>query len=267
MAPHDPRETWGQYHKMYSEAEIDLPPNFMQEHPFDNGALSIRDENLAARPRDEQEVRKHIADYYAMITHLDTAVGKVMDELKESDEYENTIFVFAGDNGLAVGQHGLMGKQSLYDHSVRVPLIFAGPGVQAGQRRDDLCYLIDVFPTLCDLAGLETPDTVEGKSLASAVADGEGPGRDHLLLAYTDVQRGVREDRWKLIEYAVGDQRHTQLFDLERDPWETQDLSGEPSAAGEVARLRGKLTAWRDQLDDDRPAQGGDFWARCSDLA
>ncbi len=263
MAPHDPRETWGQYHKMYPPEKVDLPPNFRPSHPFDNGAMEIRDEKLASRPREEEEVRGHIADYYAMISHLDAAVGKVLDELKDSGDFENTIFVFAGDNGLAVGRHGLMGKQNLYDHSVRVPLLMAGAGIQPGQRRDDLCYLIDIFPTLCDLAGLDTPASVEGSSLAEATRGQAGPGRDHVLLAYTHLQRGVRERRWKLIEYAVGDQRHTQLFDLEKDPWEIEDLSRDAACQEHVSRLRGKLTAWRDELDDDRPGQGREFWQKC----
>ncbi|MFP4356719.1 MAG: sulfatase-like hydrolase/transferase, partial [Phycisphaerae bacterium] len=214
MAPHDPRETHEQYHRQYPASQVELGPNFMPQPPCDPGTMQIRDEKLAAQPRKPDEVRQHVADYYAMITHADAAIGRVIDDLKRRGLYENTIIVFAGDNGLAVGRHGLMGKQNLYEHAVRVPLILAGPGIPAGQQRDGLCYLIDLFPTLCELLGSETPASVEGLSLAEHLADPAAAPREHLLLAYCDKHRAAREDRWKLIEYVVDGRRHTQLFDL-----------------------------------------------------
>ena len=126
LAPHDPRVMPEEFRQMYDPAAIELPPNFIGGHPFDTGALRIRDENLAEFPRAPEEVRQHIAEYYAMITHLDYQLGRVLDTLEVKGLRENTIIVFAADNGLAVGQHGLMGKQNCYEHSVRVPLIFSG---------------------------------------------------------------------------------------------------------------------------------------------
>ena len=121
-------------------------------------------------------MRRHIAEYYAMITHLDAETGRLLDVLEQRGLADDTIIVMAGDNGLAVGQHGLMGKQNLYEHSVRVPLIFAGPGVPRGETRDSYAYLLDIFPTLCDLADVPVPDTVTGRSLVPALAD-PGPPR------------------------------------------------------------------------------------------
>ena len=136
LAPHDPRVMPERFKEMYKPEDMELPPNFMGGHPFDNGALHIRDEELAAFPRNPEEVKEHIAEYYAMITHLDYEIGRVIQKLEEKGLLENTIVVFAGDNGLAVGQHGLFGKQSCYEHSNRVPLIFAGPGIPQGEKRD-----------------------------------------------------------------------------------------------------------------------------------
>lgn len=133
MAPHDPRTMPREYLEMYDPAAIDLPPNLLPEHPFDNGELRVRDELLEAWPRTPEAIRRHIAEYYAMITHADAQMARVMAALEEAGEAENTIIIFAGDNGLALGQHGLMGKQNLYDHSLRVPLVVSGPGVPAGQ--------------------------------------------------------------------------------------------------------------------------------------
>ena len=174
MAPHDPRTMPAEYLRRYDPGRLTLPPNFLPLHPFDNGALDIRDELLAGHPREEVEVRRHIAEYYAMITHLDAETGRLLDVLERRGLIDDTIIVMAGDNGLAVGQHGLMGKQNLYEHSVRVPLIFAGPGVPRGETRDSYAYLLDIFPTLCDLADVPDPGYRHGP-LAGAGAGRSRP--------------------------------------------------------------------------------------------
>ncbi len=104
----------------------------MPQHPFDHGALIIRDENLAAWPRTEEVVRDQLAEYYGLITHLDEQVGRILAALDENGQAENTIVVYAADHGLAVGSHGLLGKQNLYEHSMRCPLIVRGPGIPQG---------------------------------------------------------------------------------------------------------------------------------------
>lgn len=250
MAPHDPREMPAEFLNLYDPDEIDLPASYRPEHPFDNGQLRIRDEMLAGFPRTEDEIRRHIAEYYAMISHLDAGVGRILEALEATGEAENTIVVFAGDNGLAVGRHGLMGKQSVYDHSVHVPLLFAGPGLPAGARRDAFCYLLDVFPTVCDLAELPTPGSVEGSSLAGVLAGSEARVREQMLLAYRHLHRAVQDKQYKLIEYNVEGTRITQLFDLQADPMETTNLAGDPLHQQTIARLRGDLARLRQASDD-----------------
>src|SRR5690606_25798798 len=169
-APHDPRMAPEEFASQYPPDEILLPENFMPEHPFPNGELKIRDENLAPFPRTEENTREHIAAYYAMISHVDAQIGRVLDALDQSGQAENTMIIFAGDNGLAVGQHGLMGKQNLYEHSIRVPLIISGPGIPQGEKRETLCYLLDLFPTLCEFIDIPTPDSVEGVSFAPVIS-------------------------------------------------------------------------------------------------
>jgi arylsulfatase A-like enzyme len=260
LAPHDPRTMPQRFLDMYDPDAIELPENCLPVHPFDNGELSVRDEKLAGFPRTASEVRRHIAEYYAMITHLDHEMGRVVDALESTGQLENTIVVFAGDNGLSVGQHGLMGKQSLYDHSVRVPIIMAGPGVPENQRSHSLCYLLDIFPTLCDLLGLDTPASVEGNSLKPCLDDPSASVRDVLHLAYRHLMRGVSDGKHKLIEYAVEGHRRTQLFDLENDPWETTDLIEDSGHGETVAKLRGEVEKWREELNDQWEPQGGVFW-------
>ena len=222
----------------------------MPEHPFDNGELVIRDEKLAPWPRTPEIVRQHIAAYYAMITHLDVYIGKLLETLKETGHADNTIIIFAGDNGLAVGQHGLLGKQNLYEHSIRVPLVITGPNIPKGKKSDALCYLLDIFPTLCELTGLPIPKTVEGKSLVPAITGEKQHLRDTLFFAYKNVQRAVCDERYKLIEYFVEGTRRTQLFDLANDRWEVNNLSEAPEHAEQLARLREEMTRWQKEVAD-----------------
>lgn len=261
MAPHDPRVMPEQYQQMYDPAQMPLPDNFMGGHPFDNGALKIRDELLADFPRDPAAIQEHIADYCAMITHLDAQIGRVLDALEGSGQAENTIVVFAGDNGLALGQHGLMGKQNLYEHSVRVPLILAGPGVPQNRRSDALVYLLDIFPTLCELLGMTTPESVEGQSLGPVLNGQTDTARAVLPLAYTGYQRGLRTRQHKLLEYHVNGRRTTQLFDVQADPHELHNLALDESMVETLQGLRDELVRQRDAADELETPWGTEFWS------
>ncbi len=249
-APHDPRMAPKKFKDMYNPDEIPLPKNFMPEHPFDNGELKIRDELLAPFPRTPDIVREHTAAYYAMITHLDEQIGRVLETLEEKGYADNTIIVFAGDNGLAVGQHGLLGKQNLYEHSVRVPLIISGPNMPRDKTCPALCYLLDIFPTICDLTGISTPQTVEGRSLLPIIRGEKENIYDSVFGAYKEFQRMVRDDRYKLIEYDANGVKNTQLFDLTNDPWELNNLYTVPAYSDQLNRFRTELTKWQKKLDD-----------------
>ncbi len=243
-APHDPRMAPEPYADMYDPAKIPLPPNFLPEHPFDNGELRIRDEMLAPFPRTPEAVRRHIADYYAMISHLDFHVGRVLKALDKSGHAKDTIVVYSSDNGLAVGQHGLLGKQNLYEHSLRVPLVLRGPEIPRG-RTDALVYLHDLFATISELADVKTPEEIDSQSLAPVIRGERTSVRDHLLGAYRDVQRSVRDKRWKLIEYRVKGESHTQLFDVENDPHERTNLADVPAQQENLKRLKTLLRRTR----------------------
>jgi len=261
LAPHDPRSMPQEYRDLYDPDEVELPPNFLPVHPFDNGELKVRDEALAGFPRTESETRRHIAEYYGMITHLDAQIGRVLEALDEAGETDNTIIILAGDNGLAVGQHGLFGKQSCYEHSIRVPLVFRGPGVPAGVKSEANVYLYDIFPTLCELTQTPVPDTVEGQSLVGAMANPGDIVRDAMYYAYTEKHRSVKSGGWKLIEYVVeGKHTRTQLFDLDSDPWEMANLAPAPAHAGTLTTMRQKLRELADSYDDEQSPWGTHFW-------
>ncbi|MCK7558525.1 sulfatase-like hydrolase/transferase [Chitinophaga sedimenti] len=219
-APHDPRTPPEKFAKLYDPSKLPLPRSYMPEHPFDNGELTVRDENLLPLPRDTNLVKRELALYYAMITEVDDCIGRVLDALEKNGKDKNTLIIFTADNGLAVGQHGLLGKQNLYDHSMRVPLILSGPGLPTDARRDALCALTDIYPTLCDYAGLPRPEGLEGQSLLPVVKK-TANGRPAVFTSYKDVQRAVRtEDNWKLIWYKVKGRETKQLFNLQIDPGE-----------------------------------------------
>ncbi len=220
---------------MYSPEKMALPKNFMPQHPFDNGELKVRDELLAPFPRTEAEIRSHIAAYYAMISEVDFQIGRVLDALDASPHAANTFVIFAGDNGLAVGQHGLMGKQNLYDHSLRVPLIVAGPGIPKAKRNVSLCHLMDIAPTICNLAGAPLPGTPDAQDLLKSSP------RQSTISAYRGVQRALRTMDWKLVLYNVNGTRTTQLFNLKNDPWELSNLAGSARHRSRVVQMQGEL--------------------------
>ncbi|HLJ92220.1 MAG TPA: sulfatase-like hydrolase/transferase [Gemmataceae bacterium] len=249
--PHDPRLAPPAYHAKYNSNKPPLPANYLPQHPFNNGALVLRDEKLAPWPRTPEIVRQHLADYYSAITFLDDQVGRILQALHASGQYDNTLIVFSSDHGLAIGSHGLFGKQNLYDHSMHAPLILAGPGVPKNERRNALCYLLDIFPTLGERAHVAGPPGSEGKSLVPILTGKLDSVRQSLFTAYTNVQRAVRDDRWKLIVYPQINK--IQLFDLQNDPAEIHDLAAEPAHKGEGTRLTALLTDWQEQLGDRQP--------------
>jgi arylsulfatase A-like enzyme len=248
--PHDPRVAAKRYLDQYDRQHIPLPKNFRPIHPFDNGEMTVRDELLAPWPRPEAEIRKQLHEYYATITGLDFHIGRLLATLNELGLAEETIIVFSADQGIAIGSHGLLGKQNLYDHSMKAPLFFAGPSIPHG-RSDALVYLLDIYPTICDLAGVPLPQGIDGVSFKPVMTGKVKEVRTELITAYRTVQRAYRDRRWKLIRYPQVDV--TQLFDLQRDPDELRNLSGDPSQAARVRQLTGRLAELQKRFGDDLP--------------
>jgi len=249
--PHDPHIVPDDFPVKYDPASIPLPPNFLPQHPFDNGEMVIRDEQLMKWPRPEADVKTMLAEYYRYISFLDLQIGRVLDAVDASPYAANTIIVFAADSGVARGSHGLIGKQNLYEHSMRVPLIVAGPGIAADQRSDAMCYLFDVMPTLGKLCGVATPQGSNGREFSSVLKDPAQPGRPFLMFGYKTIQKALSDGRWKLIRYPHVDR--TQLFDLQSDPFETKDLSADPAQAERIKAMLEKLAAEMKADGDNDP--------------
>ncbi len=247
-SPHDPRQAPKEIMDRYPASRIAIPPNYLPVHPFDQGDSHGRDELLAPFPRTKEAVRLHRSEYYAHITFLDRQVGRILEALNQSGKVANTYVIFTADHGLAVGQHGLMGKQNLYDHSTRMPFIVAGPGIGKGRVVNDMVYQHSVFPTTCELAGVAIPKTVEFPSVAKFLNGSEGPKTESVFCWYQNFQRSVRTTDHKLIAYPQAGK--VQVFDLKRDPWETRNVAEDPRYAGIRNDLLVRLKAHQKELGD-----------------
>ena len=260
-SPHDPRTPPDKFSRMYDPEKIPLPANFLIKHPFDNGDLNVRDEQLLPVPRDPDAIKKDIALYYGMVSEMDAQVGRILETLEKSGLKENTLIVFAGDNGLAVGQHGLLGKQNLFEHSIRVPMILSGPGVPMNKKTDGFTYLSDITPTIFDYLQLPRPSSVEGRSLLPVIQDPSKKVRSSIYNVYGHWSRSIKsEDGFKLIVYNVDGIATTQLFNLKIDPWESKDLSKEPVYREKIMQMRNllkqQMAAAFDNLNIDLPNWG-----------
>ena len=261
LAPHDPRTMPRQFRDMYDAEKISLPPNFQAMPSFDYGwNANGRDETTEAYPRRPEKIRRHIADYYAMISHIDRQIGEIIAALERRGLLEDTIIVLAGDNGLAVGQHGLMGKQNLYEHSVRIPLVMRGPGIPAAQTSESYVYLQDVYPTLCELCGLDIPASVDGRSFVPVLRDPGAAVREDLYLVFQARIRGIIRGGIKLLEYRSEQLKLTQLFNLNDDPWERNNLAGTAGTERLTAQLRRRMEEYRDEWHEEENEFGRLYW-------
>ena len=251
-APHDPRQAPQSYIDRYPADKMRLPVNFLSEYPFkvEMGCPpSLRDERLAPFPRTPEAVRVHRQEYYAIITHMDDQIGRVLQALKDSGKSETTYIFFTADHGLAVGQHGLFGKQNMYDHSVRVPFLVVGPGVAAGESREQEIYLQDIMPTTLQLAGIDQPDHVEFKSLMPLLEGSDEKPYDAIYGAYLQKQRKITFDGYKLIMYPEA--QAIRLYHVQDDPDETVDLAEQPEQLPRMKRMFERFLRLQDEMDDD----------------
>lgn len=247
-APHDPRQAPQEFLDMYPVDKIKVPDSFLPEHPFDEGDHYVRDEQLAPFPRTHHAVQVHRREYYAIISHMDQQIGRIFDALEKSGKAKNTYVIMTADHGLAVGEHGLLGKQNTYECSMRIPCIIAGPGVPAGRRVDELIYQHSMYATTCELAGVKKPDHVEFPSLVSLIKGGNEPVHDAIFGYYKHFQRSIRTKTHKLIIYP--EVKKIQLFDMVNDPFEVHDLSEDASMAEKKKELYALLKQHQKQLDD-----------------
>ncbi len=259
-APHDPRQAPREYVDMYPLENISIPPNFLEEYPYNEdmgSGRTLRDERLAPFPRTEYSIKVHLQEYYASISHMDAQIGKILSLLEASGEMDNTYIFFSADHGLSVGQHGLLGKQNMYEHSIRAPLIVNGPGISKSQF-DCEVYVQDIMPTALDFAEIAIPDMVEFNSLMPIIhGERSASFYNQIFGCYTSKQRMIRDDNYKLIAYpSAGILR---LFNLENDPFEMTDLANEPRFQATKEQMLIALIELQKEMRDPFPLQVSTF--------
>ncbi len=217
-----------------------LPPNYLPAHPFHHGHPNLRDEVAVSgvwERRDEATIRNELGREFACSENIDIQIGRVLARLEAMGELENTYIVYTADHGMAIGRHGLQGKQNLYQHTWRVPFIVKGPGIKPGSRVEGNIYLLDLLATLCDLAGIPAPESNEGLSFKPVLQGQQTRVRDVLYGVYSGGtkpgMRSVKKGDWKLIKYDVmdGSVRETQLFNLADNPHEFLKQHHDPQVA------------------------------------
>ena len=250
-APHDPRQAPKEFVDMYPPEKVDLPAGYQPMYPYKDAigcGSNLRDEQLAPFPRTEYAVKVHRGEYYALITHLDQQIGRVLDALEKSGRLDNTLVVFTSDHGLACGHHGLLGKQNMYEHSVRVPFLLSGPGITASRQIDTPIYLQDIVPTTLETAGVPIPERVQFKSLHPLLQGKSSQQHPAIYGAYMKLQRMILIDDWKLIHYPKAN--IYRLYHLENDPQELLDLASDPAEADRLKQMKQQLKAMQQVLQD-----------------
>lgn len=252
-APHDPRNPPEKYREMYYKNRPPLPANFLPQHPFRNAPQSTmgRDEGLAPWPRTRAVISDQLCEYYGLVTHLDFQVGRILKALKDSPHADNTYVIYTADHGLAMGSHGLLGKQNIYEQSMKCPLIIRGPDINPGQTSQSFTYVHDLYATVCDFAGLKQPAGIDSLSLTGVINGEVEKVRDSIFLPFQDNQRSVSDGRWKLHIYPQIN--HRLLFDLEADPHEMKDLADSPAQQNKIFQLSKIMNSWRSKLGDPTP--------------
>jgi uncharacterized sulfatase len=253
--PHCPWVTPKKYFDLYPLDRISLPAitsKVLEDYPELALASTKPWPHFGVTTDQARECKQA---YYASISFVDAQIGRLLDAVDRLGLREKTIIVFWSDHGYHLGEHGLWFKQSCFEESAKVPLIIAAPGRgTAGRACSRTVELVDLYPTLAELAGLTPPKHVEGHSLRPLLDDPQAKW-DHA--AYTQVQRGadpghsVRTERWRYTEWAFG-AKGQELYDHDNDPRELHNLAGEAKYAEVVAQMKALLK----QVHPERVAGG-----------
>lgn len=229
-APHDPRQAPQEFQDKYPYDTIKVPESFQPLYPFDIGSNRIRDEKLAPFPRTPYSIQVNRSEYYALITHMDVQIGRILEALEATGKADNTIVIYAADHGLACGNHGLLGKQNMYEHSLRVPWIISAPklGFPEGKKIDYPIYIQDAIATCIDLTGAKKPASLEFNSVLPLLKNAAPAKSRDMYGSYLDVQRMVIHNDHKLIFYPKIPK--VRLYNLKNDPLELKDISQEPAS-------------------------------------
>ncbi|HEY0981982.1 sulfatase [Schlesneria sp.] len=186
--------------------------------------------------------RNLVRSYLACTSFVDSQIGRLIDTIDEAGLRDNTVIVLWSDHGWHLGEKGITGKNSLWERSTRVPLIFAGPGVRPASRCHQPAELLDMYPTLIELCGLPSRHDLEGISLVPQLKDPETKRERPAITSHNQGNHSVRSERWRYIRYADGSE---ELYDMKHDPGEWHNLAHQPEVAQTITDHR----KWLPQKD------------------
>lgn len=250
-AAHDPRQAPKEYVDMYPLDKISVPESFMPEYPYFSescGGMKLRDEKLAPFPRTPYSVKVNRQEYYALITHMDAQIGRILDAIEASGKADNTYIMFTADHGLALGDHGFIGKQNMYDRSMRVPFLLVGPEVPKGEVVDEMIYLQDAMSTALDIAGSPAIEDVDFQSLLPLCNGKNKTEYDAIYGTYVGNQRMIRTERYKMIIYPTANV--VRLYDLKKDPEEMHDLASVKKYKKTLQTLFSQFKVLQEEVND-----------------
>jgi choline-sulfatase len=234
--PHVPCYATQKWFDLYPEDSLELPPlkrNDRDDTPRFSWYLHWK----LPEPRfkfleEANEWKNLVRSYLACTSFVDSQVGRVLDALESNGLEENTVVVLWSDHGWHLGEKLITGKNTLWDRSTRVPLIFAGPGVAKSSRCSKPAELLDMYPTLVELCGLPKQPKLEGHSLLPQLKDSDAPRSWPTITTHNHDNHGVRSEHWRYIRYADGSE---ELYDMRNDPNEWNNLLGDPSKGKDPA--------------------------------
>lgn len=252
-APHDPRQSPKKYVDMYPLDKVSIPESFMPEYPHAEAmgaGKGLRDEKLAPFPRTAYSIKVNRQEYYAITTHLDDQIKDILKALEKKGLKENTYVFYTSDHGLSCGEHGLLGKQSMYDHSVRVPLMVVGPNIPKGKKIEHDIYMQDVMATALEIAGVDKPKYIDFNSFLNLTEESDSEKKyDAIYGTYEKKsQRMIRKDGYKLIVYPRS--KTLLLYNLENDPNELSNLAMDSNYKEKVADLFKELVELQISMGD-----------------
>ncbi len=252
--PHTPYVAPKRYFDMYPLDEIEvpeIPDGYLETIPsLAKRSITRKKDQVNLAP---ELARQAIQAYYASITFADAQIGRVLDSLETHGLSDNTIVVFTSDHGYHMGEHGHWQKTTLFENATRVPLIIAGPGVSNGGESASLAEMVDFYPTLAELTGLEAPEFVSGMSLAETLRDPSKKTRTSALTQY-DAGYSIRTARYRYTEWGEEGALGAELYDHRVDRGEMNNLADHPDQKETVAKLAKLLR--RRVNDAARPPKG-----------
>jgi arylsulfatase A-like enzyme len=240
--PHTPYVAPRKYFEMYPLEEIvvpQVPEGYLQTLPEPARQSITRRRNQVDLP--DELARQAMQAYYASITFADAQVGRILRALEETGLAGNTIVLLTSDHGYHMGEHGHWQKTTLFENATRVPLILAGPGIDAaGRVTPSLAEMVDFYPTLAELCGLTAPEYVAGVSLAPALRDPQATPRQSAFTQYA-TGYSLRTPRYRYTEWGRDGAQGAELYDHQSDPQEMQNLAGDAQQAEVLDRLSAML--------------------------